>query len=177
MKITRFIDVPRFTRDGHYEVDFPLSYFVKFIDEQINETGLELNPDFQRGNVWTEQQQVAYIEFFLRGGKTARVIYLNKPDWHLSVPKGSYNEFVCVDGLQRTTAIQKFINNEIRAFGSYYNEYTDSLRLGTDTIKVNVNDLKSKKEVLQWYLDFNTGGTVHTEQEIEKVKKLIEMED
>ena len=27
------------------------------------EMGLELNPDFQRGHVWTEQQQIAFLEY------------------------------------------------------------------------------------------------------------------
>ena len=40
----------------------------------------------------------------------------------------------------------------------------------------NVNNLKTKAEVLVWYIEFNTGGTVHTEEEINKVKMLLENE-
>lgn len=75
--------------------------------------------------------------------------------------------------MQRLTAIQRFVNNEIKVFGFYYNEYTDNLRIN-QTIKLNVNDLKTKKEVLQWYVDMNTGGTPHTNEEIERVKKMID---
>jgi hypothetical protein len=39
-----------------------------------------------------------------------------------------------------------------------------------------VNDLKTKAEVLQWYLDINSGGVVHTETELEKVKRLLTKE-
>ena len=39
---------------------------------------------------------------------------------------------------------------------------------------LNVNDLKTEKEVLQWYVDMNVGGTPHTDEEIEKVKKMIQ---
>jgi hypothetical protein len=39
-----------------------------------------------------------------------------------------------------------------------------------------VNDLRTRKEVLQWYLDLNTGGTIHTSDEIEKVKRLLAAE-
>jgi hypothetical protein len=60
-------------------------------------------------------------------------------------------------------------------FGSYFEEYEDSLRLVNDaTMLLNVNDLKSEKEVLQWYVDMNAGGTPHTNEEIERVKKMIE---
>ena len=30
----------------------------------------------------------------------------------------TYKDFVCVDGLQRITSIQRFINNEIKVFNS-----------------------------------------------------------
>ena len=39
---------------------------------------------------------------------------------------------------------------------------------------LNVNDLKTKKEVLQWYVQMNAGGTPHSAEEIERVKKLME---
>lgn len=172
-KITKFKDIPKFTRDGHWECDFNFIYLIKFIDEQIKDYGLQLSPDFQRGHVWTEEQQIKWLEFFLRGGKTSRVIYLNKPDWHSSIPEGSYNDFVCVDGLQRLTAIRRFVDGEIPVFGSYFYEFEDKMSIIGDTVRVNVNDLKSKKQVLQWYVDMNSGGTPHTNEEIEKVKDMI----
>jgi uncharacterized protein with ParB-like and HNH nuclease domain len=177
MKITQFCDIPRFTRDGNYQVDYPLDHLIGFIDNEVNTQGLQLNPDFQRGNVWSEEQQIRFMEFILRGGKTARIIYFNCPSWNRSVADGEYDDYVCVDGLQRITAIRRFMNNEIKVFGSYLNEFTDKMRIMQDTMKVNINDLKSKKEVLQWYLDFNTGGTVHSNDEIERVRKLLEAEN
>ena len=175
IKYTRFRDIPAFTRDGSWQADFDFKNCVKYIDECIENEGLELNPDFQRGHVWTEEQQIAWLEFFLRGGRTSRVIYFNKPSWNGSVEKGAYDDFVCVDGLQRLTAIRRFVNNEIKVFGSYFEEYTDSPRF-TMSIKLNINDLKTKKEVLQWYIDMNTGGTPHSENEINRVKDLFKQE-
>lgn len=173
-KYTRFKDIPQFTQDGSWQADFPIEHLVKFINEQIEESGLQLNPDFQRGHVWSEQQQIAWLEYFLQGGKTGRIVYLNNPSWHRFNDVSKYNDFVCVDGLQRITAVQRFINNEIKVFGSYFDEYEDNTRIATHTIKVNINDLKTEKEVLQWYIDMNSGGTPHTTDEINRVKKLLE---
>lgn len=80
-------------------------------------------------------------------------------------------EFVCVDGLQRLSAIIAFLNNEIPAFDILYKDFEGNTSV---SISVRINDLKTRKEVLQWYIDLNTGGTIHTEEEIEKVKKLLE---
>jgi hypothetical protein len=36
-----------------------------------------------------------------------------------------------------------------------------------------MNNLKTKKQVMQWYVEFNSGGTVHDKGEIERVQKMI----
>lgn len=169
----KFADIPKFTEAGHYQVNVPWRYLEKTLDDYINELHLQLNPDFQRGHVWTKEQQIAYVEFILRGGKSARVIYFNCPNWHYRY--SSDDELVCVDGLQRLTAALAFLHNEIPAFGHYYNEYEDKLPFEVDFL-FNVNDLKTKAEVLQWYIEMNTGGTPHTNSEIERVKTLLKAE-
>lgn len=176
-KITRFKDIPQFTSSGSYQVNYPLTSLVREIEEEVSEMGLQLNPEFQRGHVWTEEQQIAWLEYHLRGGKSGNTIYLNNPFWNsYKEPKqNEYSDYVCVDGLQRITAAQRFVHNEIKVFGSYFKEYEDRLRLANDaTMILNVNNLKSEKEVLQWYVDMNAGGTPHASEEIERVKKMIE---
>lgn len=176
-KYTRFRDVPKFTPSGSYAVDYPLDSLAGWVTEKERDSGLLLYPDFQRGHVWSEKQQIAFVEFLLRGGKTGRDLYFNCPSWEYQVEQGAYNEFVCVDGLQRITAIRRFIRSEIPVFGSYYREYTDSLRDSTDTMRVHINDLKSRREVLQWYIDLNAGGTPHSDAEIDRVRYLLEEEN
>lgn len=168
----RFADIPQFTRTGSWECHFDVERLVRYIEELEKEEGLQLNPDFQRGHIWTEEQQIAFMEYFFRGGKSGTTIYLNKPDWQSAGTVDGYNDFVCVDGLQRITAVKRFINNEIPVFGTYYREFEDKPRM-LQCFKVNVNDLKTEKEVLQWYIDMNSGGTPHTAEEIERVKRLM----
>lgn len=173
-KITKFADIPQFTRESNYQVNMDIRRIPKWIEEEQKEMNLQLNPTFQRGHVWAEEQQIAWLEFFLKGGRSGNVVYFNCPSWNGKVKSGEYNEYVCVDGLQRLTAICKFINNEIEVFGSYFKEYEDPRRANQHTLIVNVNDLKTEKEVLQWYIDMNTGGTPHTQEEIERVKRMLE---
>jgi len=170
----KFRDIPQFTRNGSWECDFSISSAVRQIENWDKEFGVNLEPDFQRGHVWTEEQQIAWLEFLFKGGKTSRVIYFNNPNWDKN--EDNKDDMVCVDGLQRLTAIKRFINNEIKVFGYYFNEYEDTIRM-ISGIKINVNSLQTRKEVLQWYLDFNSGGTVHTEEELDGVKRLLEKEE
>src|SRR6476661_8557666 len=127
MKYTRFTDIPQMTREGSWECDFELRYILGFIEELKASDGLDLNPDFQRAHVWTEQQQIAFMEFLLRGGRTGRVLYFNNPGWQ------NYNRcsgvgMVIVDGKQRLEAIRRFVQNEIPVFGTLFKDYTDRTR-------------------------------------------------
>ena len=67
----------------------------------------------------------------------------------------------------------RFLNNEIKVFGTYYKDFEDKLPNDIDLI-FNVNNLKTKKEVLKWYLEMNSGGTIHTDEELDKVKSMLE---
>jgi hypothetical protein len=83
---------------------------------------------------------------------------------------------VLVDGLQRITAVLMFLHNEIPAFGVYRKEWEGRLSMtGPDFIFV-VNDLPTREKVLKWYLNMNSGGTVHTEAELDKVRELLREE-
>lgn len=175
-KITSYRDIPKLIQDGSYEVDFGPQSMVKQFHKWESEEGLQIDPDFQRGRVWTEAQQVAYLEFFLSGGKTARVIYLNNPSWH-GRPRTEYNDFVIVDGRQRYEAWRRYWAGEIAVYGSYHHEFTDRVRMSTSTMKVNINSLQTRADVLRWYLQFNAGGTPHTPQELDRVRKLLEAAD
>ena len=55
------------------------------------------------------------------------------------------------------------------------NRFEDNLPMEIDII-VNINELKTRKEVLKWYIEMNEGGTPHTEEEIKRVKRLLESE-
>ena len=168
----RFSDIPQLTRVGDYQINVPIESLKNRLEEYDNDYRLILNPDFQRGYVWTEKQQIEFLEFFFKGGKTARVIYFNCGLWDNDPKETDIPEMVCVDGLQRLTSFLRFLNNEIPIFGHYYKEFEDSPRTQF-TILFNVNNLKRRKDVLRWYIEMNSGGTVHSDEELDRVRKLM----
>lgn len=176
----KIADIPKFTQRCRYSIHTSWGFLreqLKHYQDDRHNSGLaalDMNPDFQRGHVWTKEQQIAYVEFKLRGGPGADQIYFNCRGW-----QGTYEgPFVLVDGLQRITSVLAFLNDEIPAFGHYLSEYEDHvvqvLRGLSDYYFVfNVNDLESYDDVLKWYLEMNEGGTPHTKQELDKVRKLL----
>jgi hypothetical protein len=176
----RLEDVVRplaFTRCGSYTVDIGWDYLENWIANQQDPRNgasiLNLNPDFQREHVWTHQQQIAYVEYVLRGGHAAKELYFNCIGWN----RGKRGAFEIVDGKQRLEAVRSYLRNEVPVFGRTFMEYSDNIGFRMEqSFKVYVNDLATRAEVLQWYLDLNTGGTPHTEGEINRVQSLLEIE-
>lgn len=135
-----------------------------------------LNPDFQRGHVWTREQQVAYVENVFRG--IAPMLFkFNAPSFGSitggDIPPG---DFVCVDGLQRLTALREFLAGKFKVFGAYDHDSLkgtpfDSRRLNL-TCVFEIFTFTHRADLLQFYLDLNSGGTVHAPEEIERVKQL-----
>lgn len=172
MKYTRFCDIPPLTRSGGYEVAVGLGFVNKQILDYV-EWGLDLNPDFQRGHVWTEAQRVSFVEYLLRGGCEQNTIFFNCEGRN----SGWTGNFVIVDGLQRLTSVLMFVRDELKVFESFWSEFTDG---SPDSAKINlrfnVNDLPSRRDVLRWYLEINSGGTPHTVDELERVSNLLALE-
>lgn len=164
----KYQDVPQLTKKGNYEVDVSWDYIEQWLELNPNH---DLDPEFQRAHVWNEEKQQRYVEFILRGGRSATAIYWNCPDWD----NGGMQQLVLVDGKQRMEAVRKFLKNELSIFdGKYAKDFQGRKPLNA-RFKFNVNNLKTQKKVLQWYLDINDGGIAHTTEEIEKVKTMLKI--
>jgi hypothetical protein len=89
---------------------------------------------------------------------------------------------VLIDGKQRLQAARLFMGNQLPVFGDVYRK--DFRRQGKPMLlfshqinfTFNINDLQTREEILQLYLDINTGGVVHSNDEILKVSELLAIE-
>lgn len=172
-------------RSSKYNIDVRLSQVenhIRSLEDDAKTLGgqLLLVPDFQRGHVWSAQKQISFIENVLR--KSAPVdIKFNCPKFFESSrevnPNINGGDIVCIDGLQRLTAIRAFVANEIKVFDRYYavDLKQTPFDIGRYTFKFEVFDFDDKRDLLQFYLDLNSGGVVHSDEEIERVRHLLEI--
>jgi len=151
-------------------VNVSWDYLPHTLAHHVLDYSLNLEPDFQRGYVWKPEQKVRFVEYALQGGHSGRDLWFNAPGWQGMTGIG---EYVLVDGKQRLDAVMGFLNNEFAVFeGSFFRDYTDPISHHT-CFNWHVNTLKTRDECLQWYCDLNTGGTVHSDDEIDRVRGLI----
>ena len=170
----KFADIPQ-SLSSSYKCDIPWSQIERWVTKETNELGLELNPDFQRGHVWTQEQQIAYVEFMLHHSNNMSSIsgtdvYFNHPGW-MTTWKGDY---VCIDGLQRITAVRRFMRSEIPAYGTLFKDYEDPNWINFDPrFSIHIMKMQTREEILQWYIDFNSAGTQHSQDELNRVREMI----
>jgi len=172
----KFADIKKFNYGESNPVDVSLGYLTTWLSVET----VDIDPDFQREHVWTDEQRSRYMEFLIRGGKSSRVLYWNHPCYMgsnktFALPK----TLVLVDGKQRLTACLKFLNNEIPVFGHLLKDYEDPrmvLSPGGVGLQMHINNLKTRAEMLEWYIDLNAGGTIHETSEIERVRQLLAAE-
>lgn len=162
--------IPKLIKYNASSYTIHLSTFDTWLNDELDH-GLDVEPDFQRLHVWSRAQQISFIEYMLKGG-IQQPLYFNCPEH----PTANM-DYVLVDGRNRLISVKLFLDNQLPAFGATLNEYDkpDVLKR-SNGIVVSINTLKTKAEVLQWYIEINATGTPHTEQELTKAKDLLDKE-
>jgi len=155
-----FLDIKQMTR-ANYVVNIFWKDLPKYLDRLKDEDNLNMSPEYQRGYVWSEKQKIAFIEYCLKGGRSWLNIYLNSPNWMWAFKEGAIMEIV--DWKQRISAVLDFLDNKIKVFWYYHKEYWG--KVYCDFI-ININNLSSDLEVVNWYLDMNTWWSAHTDEDL-----------
>jgi hypothetical protein len=182
----RFRDIKSFTRTPNYAPTISWRYLEGFLRSHTNpEEGLgdaaplDLDPDFQRAHVWDDAKRARYVEFVLRGGSGSRDLRFNCAGWMQDF-RGPY---VIVDGKQRLEAVRRFMRNELALTlpelagrSLFKSDFADEPRDMICYFNWCVNDLETREQVLQWYLEINSGGVVHTDTELARVRRLLAAE-
>lgn len=172
-------DIPKIERWGR-SFTIPWNYLERQLTEYAEQAALDIDPDFQRGHVWSREQQIKYVEYILRDGNLNRHIIFNCSGFFDGATE---SPMLLIDGKQRLQAARLFISNELPVFGGLRRQ--DFTWEGKNISRMPpslsftfyVNDLQTRAEILQFYLDLNTGGVVHSDTEIDRVRQLLAIEN
>ena len=173
-------------RRSIYAVQNKILHIERTLDQLARDASsqggeLELNPDFQRGHVWTQAKQAAFMEAVIRG-TAPLTIRFNCPAWNGSLENGlveglNPHSVLCVDGLQRLTAMRDFVAGKFKVFGRYSMEDLEDTSFSFNRMgamwTMEMFNIASRADLLQFYLDLNSGGVVHTDDELARVGQLL----
>lgn len=147
-------------------IDFGLPYLEKGLEA----FALDQDPPYQRGHVWTDEQRIAFMGHKLTGGPVQPLIWNEVGETALD------SHFEILDGKQRLTTIVRWIRNEIPAdIGGglliYRRDTDENFRMQL-MVRIQFTRL-GPVEVLEYYLRLNSGGTPHSPEALDKVRKML----
>ncbi len=110
-------------------VVYSRDWTIETINNQIQQKNIDLNPQFQRRNAWTDDKRSRLIESLIIGIPVPEIVLAEHPQKKKS--------FIVIDGKQRLLTIAGFIEPEI----SYWKRPI----LGKLDIKKNLNGINYSK--------------------------------
>ncbi len=167
------------------------------------ETGkLDLNPPYQRGDVWTTDQRIALVYSWLTGA-TVPSITINDRSSHIWTDRDTFDIrrtavgiWACIDGRQRLTTAVMWMRGEFAVPASWfpadvietaedtsdgpYVRYAGLTELGrrrsTDRtiIPTGVGEFASVQAEAQIYLLLNGGGTPQSDADMANARRVAE---
>lgn len=130
--------------------------------------GLDSSPDYQRGYVWTEDDQQRYLDALMAGRDIGRFIIVERP-----YPLADQ----VLDGKQRLDCLIRFIQSEIAWRGIYFHQLSKPDRSMLDRRVVQIARLKedhyTRADLLRVFLEVNSGGVPQSEEHLEMVRQKL----
>lgn len=150
---------PRWGADIHVGLDYLRS-------ELFDHHRTDMSPAYQRGSVWTQEQQELFMGHLLQGGEVLPIILQRRPD---------HRETEVLDGKQRLEACLAWLDGRIAAVidGGERVMITDlamgdkkPMGLARVTLRLRYINL-SFEERKRFYVRLNSAGAPHTREQLE----------
>lgn len=154
--------------DCTYRVDTGL----RRLKDTLEHYDINLNPEYQRDHVWTEEQESKFVGALLENHDAIPPFWFNWTNKRLSAE--------VVDGKQRLKACLRWLGNEFAAVCPCGEEVWHKELCEIDLRGISTTVTMSWKfveldeiEVMKFYLRLNSGGTIHSQHELDRVRNLI----
>lgn len=130
--------------------------------------GTDMNPDYQRDYVWTEDDKVALINSIFSGIDIGKFAYADN-----SVSEHFLYEIV--DGKQRLQTIIDFYENRFAYKGKYFNELSHRDQDYFENYSVSVADVRNvdRNTVMKYFVAMNSQGRIMDSAHLDKVRAMI----
>lgn len=140
--------------------------------------GIDFEADYQRGNVWTEQQKVDLIDSIFKNIDIGKFVFIRRPWGNDPHKPKTPLLWEVLDGKQRTTALLDFFLNRFKYKGKYFSELHpfDRNRIRHFSISFAETDPLTQEQKYRYFLKLNTTGTPVDPDHIKKVQEMWEKE-
>ena len=137
-------------------------------------------PEYQRELVWTLEQKQNLIKSLLYGNPIGDLLFKKEFETDEQGRKNTLRiDWSIIDGQQRVNAIREFFLNKFTIDDKYFKDlkYWDARKFLDTGIKViSIQDITLEEEI-NIYLNRNCGGTMHTQEDLDKARSFLNNSD
>lgn len=152
--------------------DIRLNFSTRTIDSIFSiayHFGLDMDPDYQRGYVWTDEDKVNLIDSVFNNIDIGKFVFVHNEymDEYL---------YEILDGKQRVRALLDYYENRFPYKGKYFNDLSlrDQFWFCQRTISVAEVDKTNRKALLQYFLMLNTAGKTMAKEHLNTIRQMVE---
>lgn len=132
--------------------------------------GVDMNPEYQRGNVWSLEDKVALIDSIFNDIEIGRIVLMKRD--YSSERKETYE---IIDGKQRLTALTEFFEDRFQYKGLFFSQMhpADQNHFENKQMAVIEAPEMSREQVIEYFIRVNISGRPVNPEHLEKVKAMI----
>jgi len=155
--------------------DIQIQYSQRDVSSLVNtmyHAGIDMSPDYQRGNVWTMEDKQELIKSIFNNVDIGKFVIIKTENW-----QDCYYEML--DGKQRLTALAEFLENRFPVDGYYYQDLSWQDQNHIENFPISYGEISkgiTQKQKYEYFLRLNTRGKIVDPEHIEYVKRLYEKE-
>lgn len=173
-------DISKFSKTRLHYKDSCVRYFNTVIESLYGKewhNGVDRNPNYQRGDVWTDEQREALIDSIFNEIPIGAMIFARRDFGYNDDGRIAIGEEI-IDGKQRYTTIIDFVCDKFPYQGLYYSQLHPHDRGRFDSTQIMVGEMifrqhdgkYNEEDVLETFVRLNIGGTSMEHELIEAAK-------
>lgn len=132
--------------------------------------GIDLNPSYQRGNVWSLEDKVSLIDSIFNDIEIGRIVLMKRP-----YSDKRTHMYEMIDGKQRLTTLVEFYEDRFEYKGLKFSQLhpIDQNHFENKQMAVIEAPDMSDQEILEYFVRVNTSGRPVNPEHLDKVKAMI----
>lgn len=160
-----------FTQKDELRLNYSQSS-IRDIFGKVYYFGLDMNPEYQRGNVWDLEDKRNLINSIFNNVDIGKFVYVYLPY------KKNMPGYEILDGKQRIATIVEFFENRFSFKNKAYSElsWKDKSHFKNYPISIAKIENATKRQKLLYFLKLNTGGRLVDHKHLEYVQSLYDEE-
>lgn len=141
---------------------------------QFHRTGIDLDPEYQRGKVWTLEDKVSLIDSIFKNIDIGKIAII-KRDFNSDKTIPHYE---MLDGKQRYIALTEFYEGRFTYKGLHFEELDPSDRSHFENYHIGMAETEelTRLQKLRYFLKLNTGGVAQDPGHMAEVRRKYEEE-